>query len=451
MQKGDKINFNFIDPETREQYIAENAEVTGFEQGADGWRMDVQYTTTKTNAVFFQLARYVATAKKDAAGIEDARRILRTVYDKLDSITIEALEDGTLNCHYRPKQGMHPAPIEEEMRQILEMPIFKAAVRYIFGLSQKPDQVEVRKGGGGVRVGAEWTKARFPKKAEKRRKVTAEEMRLEFALLKLLRDYSTHRDKEHPLYLLGNGGEVFHNVKAHLDGQRLEEQMRMAVLEIPPAELYKTYTGKQSTAISKGERRRIDGFLEALQSDIETIYIEQKQPDTKRVKWYEIARPKITVDKVADLTEEEAEARANGGELPEAKTILRICFHPAFTFEIGKRYGLFPDNYLERMDGVIGNVRKSPTPWRLAYYLNGIRGQGKQNGYETSADLDTLVEKLDLGRFKKKQGIPATVAAIEDAIKVVQDVGLVLSWTKTPGRRGQHQYQFKLNPEFGKD
>lgn len=446
MQKGDKVNFNFIDPETKEQYIAENVEVTGFEQGADSWRMDVQYTTTKTNAVFFQLARYVATAKPGAAGIEDARRILRTVYDKLDAITIEALEDGTLNCNYRPKQGMHPAPIEEEMRQILEMPIFKAAVRYIFGLSQKPDQVEVKKGGGGVRVSGHWTKARF----EKKKKETAEEIQLEFALLKLLRDYSTHRDKENPLYLLGNGGEFYHTVKADLDGVLTDEQERGAVLEIPPAELYKAYTGKQSAAISKGERERVDRLLTALQKDITTVYRKEHLPGG-RVKWYEISLPKIILSKSAELTEGEAIARENGGGLPEAKTMLRIYFHPAFTLEINKRYGLFPDNYLERMDKAIGGGRKSNVSWLLVDYLNGIRGHGKQSGFETTVDFETLVEKLDLGGFKTKQGIPATAAKIEAAAKVAQKVGLALSWTKAPGRRGQHQYQFKLNPEFGKD
>lgn len=445
MQEKEKLkNFAFVDAETGEQYVI--ADVAGeLEQELDGtWKVKIDFTTNKTNAVFIELARYVATAKKGAPGVQDARQILRTVYDKLESITIGEHENGSgFFCNWRVKQGLHAAVIEQEMRQVLQMPIFKAVVKHIF---KKPDQVEVKKGGGGVRVSGHWSKARF----EKKKKETAEEMQLEFALLKLLRDYSTYRDKENPLYLLGNGGEFYHTVKADLDGVQTSEQERGAVLEIPPAELYKAYTGKQSAAISKGERQRVDRLLEKLQKDITTVYKRENLPGG-RVKWYEISLPKIIIARSADLTEEEAQTRESGGELPEAKTMLRIYFHPAFTLEIGKRYGLFPDDYLERMDKAIGSGRKSNKYWLLIEYLNGIKGHGKHSGYETTADLDTLVNKLDLGRFKKKQGAKATAAAIEDSIKIAQEVGLVLSWTRVPGRRGQHQYQFKLNPEFGKD
>ena len=96
-----------------------------------------------------------------------------------------------------------------------------------------------------------WTRARHTAELKKtKQKVTAEEMRLEFVLLKLLRDYSTHRDKEHPLYLLGNGGEVWHEVMAKLDGKPQSEKMPGGVIEIAAAILYKTYTGKNSSAIS---------------------------------------------------------------------------------------------------------------------------------------------------------------------------------------------------------
>ena len=118
---------------------------------------------------------------------------------------------------------------------------------------------------------------------------------------------------------------------------------------------------------------------------------------------------------------------------------------------LAKEYALFPDDYLERMEKAIGGGRSSGKYWLLNDYLNSIRGMGKQTGYETPADFNTLVDKLDLGKFKKKQGTPATTGEIEAAIQIAEEVGLVSSWTKTPGRKGQHQYQFKLNPEFGKD
>ena len=167
------------------------------------------------------------------------------------------------------------------------------------------------------------------------------------------------------------------------------------------------------------------------------------------VKWWEIDRAKITVDRVAILTEDEAAAREMGGEMPEAKTILRIKLHPAFTHEIGRRYSLFPDDYVPRMEKAIGGGRSGSKHWLLNEYLNGIRGQGKTTGYETKADFETLVKMLDLERFKAKQGAKATEAEIDEAVVVAKSVGLVLDWSKEPGAKGQKQWQFKLNPEFG--
>ena len=102
------------------------------------------------------------------------------------------------------------------------------------------------------------------------------------------------------------------------------------------------------------------------------------------------------------------------------------------------------------MEKAIGGGRSSGKHWLLNDYLNEIRGHGKAGGYEPIRDFETLVTVLDLGRFKKKQGIPATEKEIEEAIRVAKEVNLVLSWSKEPGAKGQKQYQFKLNPEFGK-
>lgn len=440
------------DKETGEQY-AFKGRGSYWKEGAD-WGGSVNLTTNKAEAVVFELARYVATVEPGAPGVAEARRILQLIYQKLSSFTIGLQEDGeTFFCSWMAKDGLRKEAVDREVDEALKAEIFKAFVLRVFmpeKLESLQKPAEIERGGEGVRVGAQWQKQRFEiKKAGKEaRKITPEEMRFEFVILKLLRDRSKHRDKDHPLYLLGNGGEAFEDARVAIGNSKTSGAMRVAVLEITQAELYMAYTGKKAAAISTPERRRVDGLLEKLQSDIQRIYLRENMPDGT-VKWWEIDRAKITVDRVAILTEDEAAAREMGGEMPEAKTILRIKLHPAFTHEIGRRYSLFPDDYVPRMEKAIGGGRSGSKHWLLNEYLNGIRGQGKTTGYETKADFETLVKMLDLERFKAKQGAKATEAEIDEAVVVAKSVGLVLDWSKEPGAKGQKQWQFKLNPEFG--
>ena len=443
-------NIGLVDPETGDTYTLENVTGELFEDG-ENWNVKFSATTTKTQFLLFELARLLATGNEGGQTATDARQILQTIYRKLEVFTVEVKEDGTgILCHWKARAGTMAATVDKEMREIMEMPLFKHALKHVFGIAKKPDEIETATGGAGVRVAAEWTKARFaPKKAGKR-KPAAEEMKLEFCLLKLLRDYSTHRDRAHDLYLLGNGGEEWADVNAVVNSEKgagdpFKEKLRVAVFECPQAEIYKYYTGKQSVEISTPERKRVNALLETMCGDSETVIF--KQPlGNDRVKWLEVTRPKITVDKGATLTESEAAEREAGGELPEAKTTLRITLHPAFTHEIGRKYSLFPDDYLERMKQATGGGRSGEKYWLLNDYLNGIRGTGKK---ETEANFDTLIEKMDLTRFAKKQGKGKAIAEITAAADVAKKVGLVTSFEAANGKGGQVKFLFKFNPDFG--
>lgn len=452
MENEHKTKFYTGNPNTGEpKYIGEGSAV--LTQDGEKWEIKAEVTTTKTQGVLM-LLQFVADNGQGEHS-EQASRALSVINKNLASFEIVAKENPGegVDLFWNVKAGVRQTTADKAVKEVLDLPIVKAAILRVFPDAGKAPGGEIVKGGGGVRVGAHWGKTRFEVKKQKKekRKASPEDMPFEFTLLKLLRDYSTHRDKEHELYLLGNGGEEFEEVAAALEGENktFSEFQRVAVMEIPQTELYKAYTGKPSAAISRDERRRIDKLLETFQSDIVTAIIKDRQPN-KTVKWYEMSGPKITVARVATLTEEEAAIREAGGELPEAKTVLKIRFHPAFTFDIREKYGLLPDDYLQRMKKAIGGGRSGSKYWLLIDYLNGIRGHGKASGYETALDFDTAALLLDLERFKKKQGIPATAAEIEEAIRVAQEVGLVLSWSKEPGARQQRQYQFKLNPEFGR-
>lgn len=436
------------DGETGEEYAFKGRGSYWKEGGEFGGSVSI--TTNKADAVLFKLAQYVAIKEPGAPGVADARRILQIIYKKLATFTIGLKEDGsTFFCSWRVKEGLRKEAVDSELDEALSAEIFKAFVIGVFTperLEEAKKPAIIERGGEGVRVGAHWGKNNFEiKKAGKEaRKTTPEEMRLEFALLKLLRDYSPHRDKEHPLYLLGNGGAAYEEARVGKGNAVSIESLPAAVLEIPQAQLYVTYYGKKSDKISTPERKRVDALLMTMQRDIiKFIYTEKIKEDL--VNWCEVDAAKITIGRVATLTSEEAAAREAGGDLPEAKTNLRIKFHPGYTFDIRKKYSLFPDNYLSRMERAIGGGRSSSKYWLLNQYLNGIRGQGRK---ETPLDFETALKILDLEAFRKKQGAPKAEAEIDEAARVAKEVGLLLSWSKEPGARGQKQWQFNLNPDF---
>lgn len=450
MKQEEISKFGIVDPETGQEYALD---VTGelFQDG-ENWNVKFSATTTKTQFLLFELARFVATKDNpENEAVKDGRRILQTVYKKLEFFTVEEKEDKTgILCQWKARADFRGADVDREMTEIMELPVFKLVLKHVFGITKKPDEIQTSKGGGGVRVAAAWVKARGGQKKAGKRKIAAEEMKLEFCLLKLLRDYSTHRDRAHDLYLLGNGGEEWADVNAVVSsengaGDPFKEKLRVAVFECPQAEIYKYYTGKQSAEISTPERKRVNALLETMGGDSETVILKQDLGN-KRVKWLEMTRPKITVDKGAILTESEAAEREAGGELPEAKTTLRITLHPAFTHEIGRKYSLFPDDYLERMKKATGGGRSGEKYWLLNDYLNGIRGTGQK---ETEANFDTLIEKMDLTRFAKKQGKGKAIAEITAAADVAKKVGLITSFEAANGKGGQVKFLFKFNPDFG--
>jgi hypothetical protein len=226
--------------------------------------------------------------------------------------------------------------------------------------------------------------------------------------------------------------------------------MRIAVLEIPQAALYTAYTGKKAAAISTPERRRVDGILEAMQSDIVKVISTQKTEKGK-IKRVEVERAKITVDRVfVDLTDEENAARDMGGVLPDGKMLIRIKFHPGFSIDIARRYTLLPDDILQRLERAVGGGRSSTKYYLLNEHLNLARSLGSViNKKPQRRDFDTLVTALDLETFKKKQGAKATEAEIDEAARVAKDIGLVLDWSKEPGEKGQKQWQFQINMDWG--
>ena len=87
MQESKKNKFAFVDPLTGDKYDMGKIPSALFKE-ADDWRIDVTSTTTKTHGVLFELARFIAMGKEGQKGVSEARHILQTVYNKLESFTI---------------------------------------------------------------------------------------------------------------------------------------------------------------------------------------------------------------------------------------------------------------------------------------------------------------------------------------------------------------------------
>ena len=82
------------DKETGEEYTFKAQ--GDFWKNREKWGGNVTVTTSKTEAVLFDLARYVATVEPGAPGVADARRILQVVYQKLSSFTLGLRENGSI-------------------------------------------------------------------------------------------------------------------------------------------------------------------------------------------------------------------------------------------------------------------------------------------------------------------------------------------------------------------
>lgn len=458
----------FVDPETNEHFYMGAGPIEVKQEG-DKWSAKVELNTTKTQAVL-NLLHFAANAggEEKSKEAKDAARVLEVFYKNLERLQIIETEDAAgVKFHWKTKEGVREAAADAAVKEVLGLPIVQAAVKHIFQIARDTGgAVEVKKDGGPLKMSPYMAQTRIPEKEKgahgptkttyKKPKIelTPAQTKFERAILRLLRDNSI-LDREHPEYFLGNGGEGRQKVEVWSEVQPDKwvqefEQIPYARLLISWPDLYKAYADKPAAKISGKERQTIRELLEGIKRELgETVWQREiKRNGQKIVQRFRLESPLIIQGSAAELTPEEADAVEAGGEVPEDKERLLLLLHPAYTHDIAKKTHAWPDDYDRRLSKVLGKGGKIKTAHeRLFTYLNQIRCGGKPG---TPANLETLVTMMGLERIKAKQGLPKVRAEIKEGLEIMKGVKLVLSYTTTPGARGQEQYQIIFNPDFAK-
>jgi len=462
MQEKDTVTVATKHPETGDNLLLGEGVVKSLKQDSEGWEMKVEVSTTKTQAVLTLLA-FVANTKGDGQvhGGKDAARALDVLYSNLEHFEIVPAEKKAgVTFHWRVKRGVKEAVAAAAIKEVLVLPVVRAAIQHIFKVELTPNPREIKKDGGPLKMSPYMAQMRLPQKDGATKttykmpliRLTPSQAKFERAILRLLRDNST-LDKEHPEYLLGNGGGEGRKEVEVWDSQTKVqgvEQIPYARILVDWSDLYAAYTGKEAHLISGKERKTVRALLDSLKTELgETVWQREMQRGGQTVvQRFRLESPLIMQGGVGEFSPEEAALFDAGGEVPEDKERLLLLLHPAYTLDIKNKAHTLPADYDRRIATYLGKGGKMKAHHeQLILYLNSVRCGGAR---DTSIDLDTLVEKLELTKLRAKQGLPKVRAEIMEGLEIAKGVRLLLEWKTERGAKGQEQYQARFNPDFTK-
>lgn len=459
MEENKNTKFYLGNPNIGEPtYLGEgSATVT---QDGEKWEIKAEITTTKTEGVLMLLQFVADTGQGEHS--EQAKRALNVINKNLAHFQIIAKDEPGegVNFFWNVKAGVRETAADKEVKEVLSLPIVKAAILKVFPDAGKAPGGEIRKDGGPLKMSPYMAKMRIPEREAGTTRATYKKPTIELtpaqskferAILRLLRDNSI-LDKNHPAYLLGNGGEGVRQAEVwdNKTGMVSVESIPYASIIVNWAELYKAYADRPAAEISGKERQTIRAILESMKRElgVSVWQREVNKEGERKVQRFKIESPLIMQASAAELTPEEAEEVEAGGNLPEDKERLLLLLHPAYTHDIKEKTHTLPADYDRRISIVLGKGGKMKTSnERLLNYLNTIRCGGAR---DTLADLETMVSIMGLERIRTKQGLPKVRAEITEGLNLAKGINLVLSFTDAPGAKGQEQYQIIFNPDFVK-
>lgn len=160
MENEHKTKFYTGNPNTGEpKYIGEGSAV--LTQDGEKWEIKAEVTTTKTQGVLM-LLQFVADNGQGEHS-EQASRALSVINKNLASFEIVAKENPGegVDLFWNVKAGVRQTTADKAVKEVLDLPIVKAAILRVFPDAGKAPGGEIVKGGGGVRVGAHWGKTRL--------------------------------------------------------------------------------------------------------------------------------------------------------------------------------------------------------------------------------------------------------------------------------------------------
>jgi hypothetical protein len=274
-------------------------------------------------------------------------------------------------------------------------------------------------------------------------KLTDTEHRLIDCINKLLHTKSINSGNpgEPKTFYSGNEKMAVVHYGKNEGGERLSAITPM--LSFKPTELYQTYMGERK--YSGKDVEHIKTIFLALARKNFLIKYTRKITGKKGGLVKQMIEEYSPLFKILKYTEQLGQKTAAGELYGEKKEEILIQLNPIFKDQIETKYIEFPTDIIQRTIIAAGshNISESTNLLRDVL-MRDLSGKH----YEMSYNYETLIYQLKLEKYLKESRKKLIGRRIDEAIKTVEALGLVLKTDRTTGADAQLKFVFHLNQDF---
>jgi hypothetical protein len=265
-------------------------------------------------------------------------------------------------------------------------------------------------------------------------KLTPSETKVIDCLCKLLHQNSQIEDSKKTDYYTGNrGGEIIQYDK---ENTAIAPRLGFTLYEFT-----KEYIGIDKKVGGK-DIDNVTSILKGLsQKDFLIRYTEEtyQKGGEKRIREIEVFNKIISLPKLKERT-----YSREGIELSKTEETL-VILHPIFIRQIDSKFILYPNDINQRTISAYGSPNVSDITFKLREYL--MRELSSKH-YSPEITLDRLYYRLH-EKWMKESRKGMVKKYTEKALKVVTDIGLLISYEIKPSKTtGEPKIVFKLNKDF---
>jgi hypothetical protein len=277
-------------------------------------------------------------------------------------------------------------------------------------------------------------------------RLTPAEDKLINAIFNLLHYKSENQDAASDLFYAGNEAGTM----VPYGGNK--QEAKSVFLRLKPAELYKEYVGDND--YSGKEIENIKNILYGLcEKKFLIVYDRVKKIKngnktknlTDRIEEFQ------TLVKIISYFEDMTDAEVlkldnNSPEVRKSKGELIIALNPILTDQIKSKYVVYPTDISKRT--VIASGGPQYVTESIITLRDYMLRELSNKRYKCEINADTLPFILKLDSYIKSHRKKLVSKKIEESIRVVKNLGILLEVTNQMGKIGQQKYVFILNSEF---
>lgn len=226
-------------------------------------------------------------------------------------------------------------------------------------------------------------------------------------------------------------------------------EAKSAVLKFKPSELYKEYVGHED--YSGHDIQYINGVLYKLESRKVLI----KYDRVKKIKGgktltdrIEDFQPLINIKSfIPDLSDDEKKKLDKGDpSIRERKGEIIIALNPIFTDQIDTKFIEFPMDTNRRLVIAAGGHRKVTSSMNTL--MEWMLREKSAKRYKVQINEENLPYILGLDNYVKQNRKKKLKERIEKDIEAITNMGIILSYEKTPNSEGAYKWVFIINKDY---